>query len=117
MLACLLLLTPFAFRPLPCIIPYSGLTSSGDPDALEAAAAEMAAAAASLVSIERAMLSLSTDSGDRAALAAKQVWRGGGDDACQGAAAGGAPGAPVLEPLPVPCRLLHICTCGPRPSP
>ncbi|PSC74900.1 glycoside hydrolase [Micractinium conductrix] len=52
-----------------------GLTSSGDPDALEAAAAEMAAAAASLVSIERAMLSLSTDSGDRAALAAKQAER------------------------------------------
>lgn len=52
------------------------LTSAGDPDALETAAGEMAAAAAALVSIERAMLQISGNGGDSAALmAAKQVGR------------------------------------------
>lgn len=57
--------------------PCSALSNSGDPDALEHAAAEMSKAAARLVAIERNMLELSADDGaDVAAMATKQA-RGG----------------------------------------
>lgn len=54
---------------------FSALASAGDPDALEAAASEMASAAAALVSVERAMLALGQDGADAALLAAKQAER------------------------------------------
>ena len=60
---------PAAVQPRPC----RSLTSAGDPDALELAASEMATAAASLVSIERAMLQVTANGADAATLAAKQV--------------------------------------------
>lgn len=53
----------------------SVLTSAGDPDQLEAAAADMASAAGSLVAIERSMLALSQDGAEPAVMMAKQAER------------------------------------------
>ncbi len=67
---------PSLVRTMPvsgACLPCSALASAGDPDALEAAASDMAAAAAALVSVERAMLALGQDGADAALLAAKQV--------------------------------------------
>jgi hypothetical protein len=50
------------------------MTESGDPDALESAAADMAAAAAALVAVERSILELAQGgAADTTTLASKQV--------------------------------------------
>jgi hypothetical protein len=50
------------------------MTESGDPDALESAAADMAAAAAALVAVERSILELAQGgAADATTLESKQV--------------------------------------------